>query len=258
MRLPVFAERGRCFCPLIFLLIVMRAHKIPEIEANFKKTLRDGSGFTWKTSKGELADLLPADKYVNLTGKSSHYYGEQQKKTHIALHCTVGVLSGDLAALGTDKKVSTNFVIARDGTIYQLFPLVCWAYHLGLNSSGGNASFSKRSVGIEISNMGPLKLVDDKLVDIYNKDYCAASDTELYIPYNYRGFTHFATYTDAQVESTKELMQALSKKLGIKLAMPENPLAFSKDPPKTTVFCHQNTRSDKCDPGPALDYKKLL
>lgn len=236
----------------------MRAHKLPELEKNFKQNLKDSSGFVWKQAKGEYSDLLPADRYVNLTGKLNHYYQDTVAKKLIVIHCTCGVVTGDIAALSDGKKVSTQFVVARDGTAYQLFPTAKWAYHMGLNSSGGNTTVSKTSVAIELSNIGPLKLVGDTLVDIYGQAYCSKSDTDLYVQKSYKGYSYYATYTDIQQDTLQKLVSAISVKTGIKPTLPSEPLKYSAVLPGSTIVFHQNTRTEKVDPGPALNYSKIL
>ncbi len=88
-------------------------------------------------------------------GYTSYYYGDKIPKDQIVLHHTAGNLQGDLGAL-TKKNwhVSVAFLIARDGTIYQLHPADRWSHHLGPDALGGNKKRSSRSIGIELSNYG--------------------------------------------------------------------------------------------------------
>jgi N-acetyl-anhydromuramyl-L-alanine amidase AmpD len=238
----------------------MRYLKLPEIEAKFKNTLVDAYAQKWKVeAKGELADLLPASLYMPLVNPhSSHFYHDKVKKSYVCIHATAGVLHGDIGTLGQkDKKLSTQFVVARDGTIYQLFSTDYWSYHLGSSASGGNTVMSKSSIAIEMSNLGPLKMVGDKLVDAYGKDYCSADEVDAYVEASYRGYKYFATYTAAQIASTSILVDALCEKHGLKKSFPKDPLAWSAAKPATSIFGHQNCRKDKLDPGPAFDWKDL-
>jgi N-acetyl-anhydromuramyl-L-alanine amidase AmpD len=64
----------------------------------------------------------------------------------MVLHFTAGNLSGGMSALTTqDRRVSTAFVLARDGTIYQLFSSKYWSGHIGagIGNTGTNNAQDK-------------------------------------------------------------------------------------------------------------------
>ncbi|MFK7807572.1 MAG: N-acetylmuramoyl-L-alanine amidase, partial [Saprospiraceae bacterium] len=78
-------------------------------------------------------------------GYTNYYYNEAVEKDQIVLHHTAGNLQGDLGALTKENwHVSVAFVIARDGTIYQLHGSNQWSHHLGPKSWGGNKTQSRR------------------------------------------------------------------------------------------------------------------
>jgi hypothetical protein len=57
-----------------------------------------------------------------------------------------------------DKGAYTYFVISRDGTVFQNFPLNCWGYHAGVsNWHGLGKSVSKDLVGIEMLCAGKVE-----------------------------------------------------------------------------------------------------
>lgn len=192
-----------------------------------------------------------------LSGKDDFYYKETVRKTCVVVHSTHGVLTGDIAALTTPNKVSVHFVIARDGTIYQLFDTANWAYHLGASASGGNGAYSKRSVSIELSNIGPLVLRGDTMYDIYGVPYCASADTGAYIASKFRSYDYYATYTNNQQANLAWLVKTVAAQNGFALTPPAAPLTYANSAPTATLFFHQNVRLDKVDPGPALDYSRL-
>ena len=142
--------------------------------------------FTDKASKVQLNGLVcrPQSMY------NTYFYTEETSKEKIALHFTAGHLQGDLGALSRkDYHVSVPFVIARDGTIYQMHHSKYWSYHLGRNALGGNKTQSQKTIGIEISNYGPLTLRDGNLETAYSRPksnptrvdiYCKESDTDKY------------------------------------------------------------------------------
>ncbi len=64
--------------------------------------------------------------------RTGYYYETEHKKERIVLHFTAGNVRSDMITLTTqDRHVSVPFVIARDGTIYQLFSSKFWSGHLG-------------------------------------------------------------------------------------------------------------------------------
>jgi len=237
----------------------MRYAKLPAIESTFKKTLKDAYGQVWKSVNGDFSAVMPDARYMMLENPhSSHFYKEKTIKKSITIHGTAGVLTGDIGTLGQkNKKMSTHFVIARDGTAYQLFGTEYWSYHLGSGASGGNTPMSKETVSIELSNLGPLTLKDDRLVDAYGKDYCLKSETDAYVAAQFRGKDFYATYTPAQIATTAILVDAICDLHKIEKKIPEKPLEYSPAKPKATIFGHQNVRKDKLDPGPAFSFEDL-
>ena len=66
-------------------------------------------------------DLKPMD------GDESYFYRTKHPKEQMVLHFTAGYLKGDVAALTkANNHVSVPFLIARNGTIYNLFPSMYW------------------------------------------------------------------------------------------------------------------------------------
>ena len=92
-------------------------------------------------------------------GMANFYFNTRVEKKKAVLHFTAGQIIGDLRTLTSHpQKISTAFVVGRDGTIYKLFASsLHWAWHLGSGAKGTNKKMSPSSIGIEISNWGPLK-----------------------------------------------------------------------------------------------------
>lgn len=198
-------------------------------------------------------------------GDKSFYYPEETAKKKIALHFTMGYLKGDIATL-TKQYVSVPFIIGRNGVIYNLFASKYWSYHLGKTAIGVNTPMSRESIGIEISNIGPLKLIGSNLVTTYlDTDICTTAETQYYTKLNnkYRGYEYFATYTDAQYEAIVKLIKFLCAKYNI----PKN---FLNEPERyeimtepgfkgfSGIVSHVNCRIDKTDIGPAFDWNKII
>jgi N-acetyl-anhydromuramyl-L-alanine amidase AmpD len=250
----------------------MKASSIPAHEQNFKTSGKDAVGKkftlseTWISVPGSTEKLSLTD-CIRENKDKSFYYEEVVPKEKIVLHFTAGYLKGDISALTQPgNHVSVPFVLARSGDIYNLWASRYWSYHLGSKAVGGNSVMSSKTIGIEISNIGPLKKVGDNLVTTYsNSDiYCHISETSLYTKVaKYRGFEYFASYTPVQYKNLKLLLQFLCKKYNIPyffLADNKRYNIFSPDEAKgfKGICSHVNFRSDKWDIGPAFDWNRIV
>ncbi len=191
------------------------------------------------------------------------FYQEEFDKKRIVLHFTAGQLQGDIATLtGERGRVSVPFVIARDGKIYRLFSSKFWSYHLGPGALGGNTPQSQQTIGIELSNFGPLYRRQDKLYCWTHNAYCTIQETKQYIKLDdaYRGYLYFANYTEAQYASLKVLLRYLCQTYAIPhdfLPLNRRFLTQSEVLHFNGVVAHVNYRTDKFDIGPAFDWNKL-
>ncbi|MEZ4850366.1 MAG: hypothetical protein R3B93_17485 [Bacteroidia bacterium] len=86
------------------------------------------------------------------------------------VHYTIGHVKGDITTLtpamprgypNNKNRLSVAYVIARDGTIYQLFHSAYWAFHLGTGAVAMAIRPPHSVDHIELSNFGPLKLSRD-------------------------------------------------------------------------------------------------
>jgi len=223
-------------------------------EKKFAENLTDSSGK--KFTAGTPIDIGDGFSIIPLSAPfKTYYYQTKTEKTKICLHFTVGVITGDISSLTKENNhMSVPYVVDRLGHIYRLFDDSYWSYHLGSTAIGGNQIMSKASVGIEISNYGPLKLKDDKFVDAYGNTYC--SDIGYVDSVAYRGYSFYAKMTEKQVDAIAHLLTYLSEKHGIPLTFkdyigevfetPEEAVAYKG------VFCHSNVRTDKFDLPPEM------
>jgi len=259
----------------------MRASKITEHENKFASDYVDINGTKFKVSS--IESITGGDIIKINPGYSSYFYPAKYTKTKIILHNTVGVLRSDIAALSKkDWHVSVPYVIARNGTIYELFDPTMWSYHLGKGAIGGNKTNSKSSVAIELSSYGPLNRVKDNLETMYsnvtyvdrngnNKQtgrdvYCTVHEREQFIevPVPYRGYRYFTGYTDAQLKSLNSLIDYLCERFDIpKQILDENIrydlFSSSKEAREYTGICsHVNfIGNGKWDIGPEMDWDYL-
>ena len=176
----------------------------------------------------ERSHEIPGDEgplhFVEVIKKdndASYFYHEEVDKKQIVLHFTAGQIRGDIITLTTrDLKISTLFVVGRDGTAYKLFPnSKFWSYHLGRGAIGGNKRLSSASVGIEISNWGPLR--EDGIGGLVTFEqghwYCTLDQTDAYVKVSrpYRGAIYFASMTDEQYEGLILILRYLTRTFDI-------------------------------------------
>jgi N-acetyl-anhydromuramyl-L-alanine amidase AmpD len=249
----------------------MKASTIPTHENSFQTTGLDSIGkkFILKEGTFPIKNTTETIKIMDCArenGDSSFYYKEETTKKKIVLHFTMGYLKGDIATL-TKEHVSVPFVIGRNGVIYNLFASKYWSYHLGKTAVGGNTAMSQESVGIEISNIGPLKKIGDNLVTTYSDAdiYCSLAETQYYTRLNpkYRGFEYFATFTSAQYTAISMLLKFLCAKYNLPKTFLNESERYAIMTPEgfknyTGIVSHVNCRTDKVDIGPAFDWNKIM
>jgi N-acetyl-anhydromuramyl-L-alanine amidase AmpD len=227
----------------------VRVEKIAAHEKRFFDT-GDIYGVQYSLSDHEYMGLKYTKCIPSVKGKE-YYYDEQIKKEKIVTHFTEGYLKGDLQALtGGRGHVSVPFLIARSGTILNLFPSGDWSYHLGPSAKGGNTTQSKLSIGIELSNIGPLLRDGDVLRTLYGDVYCDITDHWAYHKFDqaFRGYYYFATYTEEQDKSLVSLFKYLTKRYSIPATFFEPAFETSDN------IINFNFRDDKKDNG---NYKKV-
>lgn len=223
----------------------MTPQKIRETEDTFASVLRSNTGVTYR--RGEPISIGKHSIVPLFAGYTSYYYETSTEKDCIALHFTVGNIKSDVSVLTKqDNHVSVNYVVDTQGRIYQLFPDEYWSYHLGSSCLGGNAVMSKRTIGIEVSNYGPLKKSGDSYVDAYGSVY--SKDDADVEKCQYRGYEYFCKVPDAQQEAVRELVDYLCLKHGIKRELRTE--LFKDDSEAKAfsgIFTHSAVRKDKFD-----------
>lgn len=201
----------------------------------------------------------------------SGYIAEEHKKDLIVLHFTAGTSARSAyhTWLAAAARVATAYILDTDGKIYELFDPSYWAYHLGVKGSdSANHLHDKRSIGIEIVNPGPLKpnaageLCWWYPANRFETVWCTASQTDRYVKKSYRGFNHFAAYTEPQIQALSPLIHALRDRFAIPKRLPAIAQRTVAEPGgyfKTFagIASHQNFRADKFDVGPAFPWERI-
>lgn len=263
----------------------MRIESLPNVESKFR-SVEENKKFDLKPFSipvpGETNLNLDAVLATRSDGFRGFYESEKTEKDKIVIHYTVGNVKSDVITLsppkpagfpGKKNRLSVAYVIARDGTIYQLFPSYYWSFHLGSGALGGNGKGSKSSIGIELSNFGPLLLSPDKtsLETVYSRNngnpvdtYCKLSDTDQYIKLAepYRGYQYFAAHTDEQYESLIILLRFLTATYNIPRKFIDEATRFDATEANAAfkgISTHVNFRpSGKTDIGPAFDWQRMI
>ena len=252
----------------------MQFNRLNQLEASVLST--SNSSFETKPFSIPIPDettQLQGYTIRPANGFTGYFYDESVKKEKIVLHFTAGHLKGDLLSLTSKKRghVSAPFVLARDGKLFQLFSSAAWSYHLGRGAKGGNGTQSKKSIGIEISNFGPLTLKDGMLETIYSRIeggpkhvYCSEADTSAYIKLDkpFRGYTYFASYTDEQYNALINLLRYLTKQYDIPREFLPEDVRYETTQEVVNfkgIVTHVNYReTGKWDMGPAFDWERVI
>lgn len=213
--------------------------------------------------------------FVSVTrkdGDASFFYHREEEKKRIVLHFTAGQVVGDIRTLSTkNNKVSTQYILDRDGTVYEMFPNPkFWSYHLGPDAIGGNKTLSKSSVGIEISSWGPLR--EDGKGGLVTWEgghwYCDLEEEDAYIKLEqpYREAKYMAALTPQQYDSLIVVLRHLTKTLDIPVIFlpPGKRDKLFSSPAAARNFagiaCHTNFRLfgkwDFCEEG--FDWERVI
>jgi len=190
----------------------------------------------------------------------TQYLREEHPKKQIYLHHTAGRSNGENTFkwwASNPERVATCVCIsglgAVDGQIVQGFSSKYWAYHLGVKRSVFDAygvpytNLDKYSIGIEICNWGQLSFTGGKFYNYVGGEVPEKEVIKLDVPY--KRHIYFHNYTDAQIESVRELLVLWNQRYGI-------PLKYNEDIWTVTqralrgeagVFTHNSVRADKID-----------
>lgn len=197
---------------------------------------------------------------------AKEYYPVDTHKDLIVLHFTAGQSAKSAFRTWADNPthVATAYMVDPNGTIYEAFDPAYWAYHLGVKGTRGK--HDKRSIGIEIANVGPLKR-DPARPRLnwwpreWQAKWCSLDEKERYVESTYRNIDYFATMPGSQLNAVGELVRHLCDAFAIPRRIPGARRRAAFDAPFfakwSGVAAHQNFRKDKWDVGPAFDWDQL-
>lgn len=219
---------------------------------------------------------LDLSKIKQVPLKDSEYIPEISAKTQIVLHHTAGNSSGVNVVHDWDNdkmgRVATCVVISGkgaknspDGEIVQCFSSKHWAYHLGIKKEVFEAhglpykNIDKLSIGIEICNWGYLTFKNGKYYNYVNREIPADEVTALDQPY--KGFRFFHKYTDAQIESVRQLLEYWKEIYAIDLSFDYSQLFEVNKKAlegENGLYTHNSYRMDKTDAYPCPRLIRML
>jgi len=220
---------------------------------------------------------LDLSKIKQVPLRESQFIKEETIKKQIVLHHT----AGNSSAPGTIKmwdaddrgRIATCIVISGkglskdtfDGEICQAFSSKYWGYHLGIKpdvfKSRGIAyqRLDKIAIGIEICNWGPLTKKGDKFYNYVDREVSLDQVCTLAAPY--KGYIYYHAYTDAQIESVKQLLLYWKGIWGIDLTYREADLWSVSDRAlkgENGLYTHNSYRKDKSDISPQPKMIQML
>ncbi|GAB4029240.1 caspase family protein [Spirosoma jeollabukense] len=240
---------------------------LPSLEERFRRTGNGGEYVLKPIAVPVSHESLTLNGLLCIPAHRSGYYHDTvYAKERIVLHFTAGGLTGDMSTLTRqDYHVSVPFVIARDGTVYQLYSSKFWSGNLGgeaLGNAGNNQD--KRTIGIEISNYGPLTPKSGGLQTIYGDTYCTLTQSDAFqkLTVPFRGESTYATFTDAQYDSLIVLLRYLTTQYAIPRQFIPEPKRYLTTPDVLTfrgIVSHVNYRQrGKWDLGPAFNWARVI
>ena len=158
----------------------------------------------------------------------------------IILHYTAGVDAGASANFlaRADVAASAHLVIGRDGQLIQLVPFNIEAWHAGESCYEGRCELNHYSIGIELDNLGQLRLEGEQFV----------AECGIVVPYDQviveeagrkKRFWH--KYTEVQEELLAEVCGLLTECYAIR-----------------DIVGHSDVTKRKVDPGSALRLKDWM
>lgn len=205
-----------------------------------------------KSAPSETPRVGGDGSFVSTPLSKSDYWQEKYHKDLIVLHFTAGYNARSaMATFAKPGRVATPFVVDVDGKIYKLFDEKYWGYHLGIKGAYGENNYhDKRSIGIEIVNIGPVWNKGGVWKDYVGKTW----PSESVVVGKDRGADGGVAFPRIQMDAVFSLINYLCAKYGIPRQVPKDFMAFQLPALRRFrgIVSHQNFRSDKYDMGVAF------
>jgi N-acetyl-anhydromuramyl-L-alanine amidase AmpD len=210
-------------------------------------------------------EKLDTSKIKQVPLSSSEYYQEYLRKTQIVIHHTAGNSSAVNVINDWNKdargRIATCVAISGkgaknsiDGEIVQAFSSRFWAHHLGVKSEVFKArklpwmNLDMLSIGIEVCNWGALDYENGKFLTYVDTVVKPEDVVELAEPF--KGKKYFHKYTDAQIESVRQLLVYWSELYSIDITYDYDKMFTVNNEAltgKNGLYSHNSYRKDKID-----------
>jgi len=225
---------------------------------------------------------LDLKKIRQVSFSTTAYFREEHPKKQIYLHHTVGHPNptGSINSwISGNLRVATAFLIAGtpyptdkghfDGEIFQCFASKYWALHLASHGAHNKIPtqfktlentrmLEKGAIGIEICNAGWLTYENGKFLSTFGREIPKDQVVEYSTPFRGKRFYH--RYSDAQIESLRQLLRFLCDRYNINDAYQEDlwDISVNALSGKAGIFNHTSVRSDKSDCHPQPELVQML
>ena len=210
---------------------------------------------------------LDISKIKQVRLADNQFFKEESAKTQIYLHHTAG--NGNAEGVSrywnsNETRIATAFIIGENGLIVQCFSSKHWAWHLGIDNqdfavNGAKyVNLNKCSVGIEVCNWGYLKKKGDKYYNYAGGVVAPSNVTELDKPF--KGFKYWYKYSDAQIESLRQLIEYLCDTYDIPKEYRSEIWGIDKPAFQNVkgIYTHNSVRKDKSDMYPCPRVIEML
>jgi N-acetyl-anhydromuramyl-L-alanine amidase AmpD len=212
-----------------------------------------------------------------LLDRKQHCGKRSRAPTQIVLHHTAGsTAKGALEWWNSQSaRTGTNYVIDKDGTVYEAVSPDNWIYGLGISvkSNAVNKAYKSPSYSMAIEQLGiGIELVcEGELVVFENKPFYfeggkkfLKEEDTITFDKPHRGYRTFAKYTQAQLDSMVELVLILKAKYPrIDTKYRDDIYDINLDalrgfPGIYSHVCYRTVNSGKTDCFPQPEFKQAL
>jgi hypothetical protein len=244
-----------------------------------------------KYDKAAFLDSIVSEKF-----DTNQYYGSESdicEKRQLFFHFTVSGFGtkGDIEWWRQDKrKVAACIIVDYEGVPHQLYGMRFWAHHLGISEQVfvkyldeselikdkqgrilNNLHLNRHSIAIELDTWGALMETDGNYYPVrWNRDLNrfmpdirikpVPKKQVLTLAHPYRDFKFFERFSDAQIETSRQICYYCNEKYGIPLTFNERMFDVTKGALLGTpgIWSHTSVRPDKSDIMPQPEFIQML
>lgn len=233
---------------------------------------------------GQHADTVfheMLDNTVNLDFPLKDYFQDVHTKTQHCLHHTASGkgVNGDYQHFLKPGHIATPIIIGHE-KIHKLFNSKYWGYHLGIPKKQFKKigipyqRLDKVSIGTEIDNWGPLKLIDGNFTTYINEwgegsridrkgnqlKVFVPESKVVHYPNKFRRYEFYQAYNDFQIRATKWTCQYYHYRYGIPMDYREEIWDVDTNALEgiAGTYTHNSYRPDKSDVHPQPELIEML